>query len=116
MARATTAGALKLSAGVYPPPHSSTSYDNLVAQADALVDTEALPGVLSTTGTLEVALANRIGFNLVNWSVWGLAGGDLSGKPEPVVMTEGIKKEIKQLLMDPTEDGWTTLDMIDESV
>ena len=116
MVRATAAEILKLFGGVHPPPHDATSFGNLAAQIDTLMDTEALPGVLSTTGTLEVALANRIGFNLVNWSVWGLAGGDLSGKPEPVVMTEGIKKEIKQLLMDPTEDGWTTLDMIDESV
>ena len=116
MARATAAGALKLSAGVYPPPHSSTSYDNLVAQADALVDTEALPGVLSTTGTLEIALGDRVLYNLALHGIWALAGGDLSGKPEPVVMTNQIKAEIKQLLMDPTEDGWTTLDMIDESV
>ena len=116
MVRATAAEILKLFGGVHPPPHDATSFGNLAAQIDTLMDTEALPGVLSATGTNEVALANRIGFNLVNWSVWGLAGGDLSGKPEPVVMTEGIKKEIKQLLMDPTEDGWTTLDMIDESV
>lgn len=115
MTRATAAGMLKLFGGVYPPPHDATSFGNFVTQADALVDTEALPGVLSTSGTNEVALGDRVGANIVIWSLWGLAGGDLSGKPEPVIMTEGIKKEIKQLLMDPIADGWDTLDQIDES-
>ncbi len=116
MARATAAGALALFGGVYPPPHDATSFGNLVAQADALADTEALPGVLSTTGTNEIALGDRILYNLVINSLWGSAGGDLSGKPEPVVMTEGIKNEIRQLLMDPIADDWDTLDQIDESV
>ena len=114
MARATAAGALKLFGGKYPPPHDATSFGNLVAQADALVDTEALPGVLSTTGTNEIALGDRVLYNLVIHSLWALAGGDLSGKPEPVVMTNQIKDDIRQLLMDTTEDSFTTLDMIDE--
>ena len=116
MVRATAAEILKLFGGVYPPPHDATSFGNLAAQVDTLMDTAALPGVLSATGTNEVALANRVGANLVMWTLWGLAGGDLSGKPEPVVMTQGIMNEIRLLLQDPDEDGWTTLDMIDESV
>lgn len=116
MARATAAGALNLFGGVYPPPHDATSFGNLVAQADALLDTEALPGVLSTTGTNEVALGDRVLYNLVLNSVWALAGGDLSGKPEPVVMTNQIKLEIRQLLMDTTSDSFHALDMIDEDV
>ena len=116
MVRATSAEMLKLTAGVYIPPHDTTSYGNLAAQADAVMDTAALPGVLSTTGTNEVALANRVAINLVAWGGWLAAGGDLSGKQEPVVLTVSMRKEINQLLMDPSEDGWTTLDMIDESV
>jgi len=114
MVRATAAEMIKLTGGKYIPPNDSTSYGNYAAQADALVDTEALPGVLSTTGTNEVALTNRVAVNLALWGAWANAGGDLSGKPEPVVMTEQIKAEIRQLLMDTTEDGFTTLDMIDE--
>ena len=114
MARATAAGALKLFGGTYPPGHDATSFGDLVAAADALVDTEALPGVLSTTGTNEIALGDRVLYNLVLHSMWASAGGDLSGKPEPVVMTDQIKADIRQLLMDTTEDSFTTLDMIDE--
>ena len=114
MARATAAGALKLFNGVYPPGTDATSFGNLVAAADALVDTEALPGVLSTTGTNEIALGDRVLYNLVLHSMWASAGGDLTGKPEPTVMTQQIKDDIRQLLMDTTEDSFTTLDMIDE--
>lgn len=114
MARATAAGALKLFGGTYPPGHDVTSFGNFVVQADALVDTEALPGVLSTTGTNEIALGDRVLYNLVLHSMWASAGGELSGKQEPVVMTEQIKADIRQLLMDTTEDSFTTLDMIDE--
>ena len=114
MARATAAGALKLFGGTYPPGHDATSFGNFVVQADALLDTEALPGVLSTTGTNEVALGDRVLYNLVIHSMWASAGGDLSGKPEPVVMTTQIKADIKQLLMDTTSDSFVALDMIDE--
>ena len=114
MARATAAGALALFGGVYPPPHDATSFGGFVTQADALADTEALPGVLSTSGANEVALGDRILYNLVLNSMWSLAGGDLSGKPEPVVMTNQIKMDIRQLIMDTTKDSFHALDMIDE--
>ena len=116
MARATAAGALKLFGGVYPPPHDATSFGNLVAQADSLMDIEALPGVLSTTGTNEVALGDRVLYNLVINSVWAAAGGDLSGKPEPVVMTNQIKMDIRQLLMDTTSDSFVSLNMLNEDI
>jgi len=114
VARATAAGALKLFGGTYPPGHDATSFGNFVAQADSIMDIEALPGVLSTTGTNEIALGDRILYNLVLNSMWASAGGDLSGKPEPVVMTNQIKADIKQLLMDTTSDSFVALDMIDE--
>ena len=114
MARATAAGALVLFGGTHPPGDDAASFGALVAPADAIMDIEALPSVLSTTGTNEIALGDRVLYNLVIHSMWASAGGDLSGKPEPVVLTEGIKKEISLLLMDTTADGWTTLDMIDE--
>ena len=114
MARATAAGALVLFGGTHPPGHDAASFGALVAPADAIVDIEALPSALSTTGTNEVALGDRVLYNLVIHSMWASAGGDLSGKPEPVVLTEGMKKEISLLLMDNTADGWTTRDMIDK--
>jgi len=114
MARATAAGALVLFGGTYPPGHDATSFGNLVSVADTLVDTEALPGVLSTTGAGEVGVGIRVLYNLVLHAMWASAGGHLTGKPEPVVMTQQIKDDIRQLLMDTTEDSFTTLDMIDE--
>ena len=104
---------MKLFGGVYPPPHDATSFGNLVVQADALVDTEALPGVLSTTGTNEVALGDRVLYNLVIHSLWALAGGDLSGVPEPVVMTKAIKDSISQLLKGTTYAGVAVVDIIE---
>ena len=115
MARATAAGALELFGGVYPPPHDATSFGNLVDHADALVDTEALPGVLSTTGTNEVALGDRVLYNLVIHSMWASAGGDLTGTPEPVVMTKTIKDHIKQLLSGTTYAGVAVIDILDTS-
>ena len=113
MARATAAGALELFGGVYPPPHDATFFGNLVDHADALVDTEALPGVLSTTGTNEIALGDRVLYNLVIHSMWALAGGDLSGAPEPVVMTKEIKDSIKQLISGTTYAGVAVIDIIE---
>jgi len=113
MARATAAGALALFGGSYPPGHDPTSFGNLVAPADALVDTEALPGVLSTTGTNEVALGDRVLYHLVIHSLWATAGGDLTGTPEPVVMTQAIKDSIKQLLSGTTYAGVAVVDIIE---
>ena len=105
MARATAAGALILFGGSHPPGHDATSFGNFVVQADAIVDTEALPGVVSSTGTNEIALGDRVLYNLVIHSMWASAGGDLSGKPEPVVLTQAIKDSIRQLTTAGTTDG-----------
>jgi hypothetical protein len=112
--RASAAEMLKLFGGSYPPPHDATSFGNFAAQADAVLDTFALPAALSTTGTNEVALANRVAANLVLRALWASAGGVLSGKPEPVVLSNDMKDEVRQLLYDSTVDGFTTLDMLDE--
>jgi hypothetical protein len=114
MVRATAAEMLKLFGGKYPPPHDATSFADFAAQADAIIDTEALPGVLSATGANEKLLANRLAVNLVLFSMWASGGGDLSGNPKPEILTHEMKTHIQQLLMDTTQDGWTTLDMIDE--
>ena len=114
MARATAAGALKLFGGTYPPGHDATSFGNFVAHADGIVDVEALPAVISTTGANEILIGDIVLYNLVIHSMWGAGGGDLTGKPEPVVLTNVLKHMIKQLAMDPTADSFDTLNMIDE--
>lgn len=114
MVRATAAEILKLFGGSYPAGHDATSFGNFAAQADAILDTYALPATLSATGTNEVALANRVAANLVLHSLWAVAGGVLTGKPEPVILTRDMKEDITQLLYDSTVDGFTTLDMLDE--
>ncbi len=109
-ARATAAEMLKLTGSKYPPPHDATSYLTFAAQADSLIDTAALPAVLSTTGTAEVALANRVAVNLVLRSI------DYAAGKEPTVpeLTTQNKADITQLAMDTTNDGFVALDMIDE--
>ena len=113
MVRATAAEMLKLTVA-YLPGHDATSYANFATTADTKLDTAALPGSLSTTSANAVALANRVAVRLVIHSVWDAAGGPLSGTPEPVVMTEEILAELKQLTADTTFDGFATADMIDE--
>jgi len=105
MVRATAAEVLKLKGGVTTIyGWDSTAIGNLCAQADALIDTAALPGSLSTTGTNEVALANRAVLWLIEQSVAGL----------PLVLSDDLKEEIAQLAADTTFDGWATVNMIDE--
>ena len=105
MARATAVGALALFGGTYPPGHDATSFGGFVAPADAIVDIEALPGTLSTTGTNEIVIGDRILYNLVIHSMWASAGGDLTGKPEPVVLTQALKDDISQLTVAGTDEG-----------
>jgi hypothetical protein len=114
MVRATAAEMLKLFGGIHPAGHDATSFGDFADQADAILDTESLPATLSASGTNEVALANRIACRLVLHSLWMSAGGSLSKDIEPVVLTRQIKAELKQLLHSTTEDGFSTLDMIDE--
>jgi len=114
MVRATAAEMLKLFGGTYPPGHDATSFDNFAAQADSILDTEALPATLSTTGTNEVALANRIAVQLVIWSLWMSAGGPLSGQPEPPLFTKDMKVSLEQLLAGTTAE-WSTIDTLDEN-
>ncbi len=113
MVRATAAEMLKLTL-TYVPGHDATSYADFATTADSKIDTAALPGSLSTTGTNEVALANRVAVRLVIHSVWDAAVGPISGLPEPVVMTDEILAEIRQLAADTTFDGFATANMIDE--
>lgn len=113
-ARATAAEMLKLFGGAYPPGHDATSFLAFAAQADSEVDTWALPAVLSTSGTNEVALANRRAVFLVHKSIWLAAGGVMSGFPEPRDNASVLKEEIAQLAGGTTTDGWGTLDWIDE--
>ena len=114
MVRATAVEMVKMFGAVYPPGHTATTFGNFAAQADALLDTLALPAILSTTGTNEVALANRLACRLVMRSLWMSAGGPLSGQPEPVLLTPDIKESLEQLIAS-TDDEWSTIDMIDEA-
>jgi hypothetical protein len=113
MVRATAVEMVKAFGAVYPPGHTATTFGNFAAQADALMDTEALPDTLSTTGTEEVALANRIAVNLVIRALWLAAGGPLTGQPEPPYFTEDMKRQIQKLRA-ATGVEFDTLDMIDE--
>lgn len=114
MVRATAAEMLKLMGGTYPPGHDATSFGNFAAQTDALLDTMALPSTLSTTGTNEVAFANRKAVELVVRALWFSAGGTLSGSPEPPLWTAQDDVTLSLLLHDTTLDRFTSIDMIDE--
>lgn len=104
---------VKMFGGKYPPGHTATTFGNFATQADALLDTEALPDTLSTTGTNEVALANRLACNLVIRAMWMSAGGILTGLPEPSFFTDDMKRHMEQLLASTTSE-WQSIDMIDE--
>jgi len=117
MVRATAAEVLKLFGGVYPPGHDATSFGNYAAHTDAELDMMALPGALSTTGTNEVALANRECYLIILHSLWASAGGTLSGMPEPIsIYNPRYYKEVKsmvlKLLAGTTYGGTTTIDMV----
>lgn len=118
MVRATAAEMLKLSGGVYPPPHDATSYGNFAAQADAELDTMALPGTLSTTDTKAVALANREAMRFVIHSMWIAAGGPLSGAPEPLSLYNTtyyrhVEKQVKKIMAGTSYGPIAVVDMLD---
>ena len=118
MVRATAGEMLKLTAGVHPPPHDATSYGNFAAQVDAELDVMALPGTLSTTGTNEVALANREAVRLVLHSLWIAAGGTLSGAPEPLSLYNRgyynhVRQQVKKLQAGTTYGPVAVVDMLD---
>ena len=115
MVRATAAEMLKLFGGVHPAGHDATSFGNFAAQADSELDMMALPGTLSTTGTNEVALANREAYRLVLHSLWAAAGGVLSGTPEPVCLYnrsyyEHVASQVLKLIASTTYGSVHTID------
>ncbi len=117
MVRATEGEIKKLTGGKYLPGHDSTSYGNFAAQADSELDLMALPGNLSTTGTNEVALANRVARDMVLHSVWAQAGGALSRTPEPgnlnkAVYFEHIQKQVNRLIGSTTFGPVSVIDTI----
>lgn len=120
MVRATAVEMLKLCGGVHPPPHDATSFGNFAAQVDAELDMMALPGTLSTTGTNEVALANREGVKLVLHSLWIVAGGTKSGAPEPICIYSRsyynhVKRQVRKLQAGSTYGPVAVVDIIDTS-
>jgi len=115
MVRATAAEMVKLFGGVFPPGHDAATFGTFAAQADSILDTLALPATLSTTGTNEISLANRVAVHLVHKSMWFSAGGVLSGTPEPEWIPSEIIEQLRLLAADTDYDGFATADMIDES-
>jgi len=118
MVRATAAEILKLFGGIHPPGHDATSFGNFAAQVDAELDMMALPGTLSTTGTNEVALANREGYRFVLHSLWAAAGGVLSGAPEPLSLYNRqyynhVRKQVRRLIASTTYAGVAVIDILD---
>lgn len=122
MVRATAAEMVKLfglPAATYPPGHDATTFGNYAAQVDAELDMMALPATnLSTTGTKEVALANREAYRFVIHSFWANAGGPLSGQPEPMSLYNTsyynhVKRQVLKLIAGSTFGGTTTVDTID---
>lgn len=114
MARATAAEMVKLFGGTYPAGHDATTFVTFITQADSIIDTLALPAVLSTTGTNEIALANRIAVHLVHRSMWLQAGGVLSGVSEPPWVPEELRDMLNHLAASANYDGWAVLDGIPE--
>jgi hypothetical protein len=111
---------LKLTGGVYPPPHDATTYLNFAAHVDAELDIMALPGTLSTTDANAIALANREAVRLVIHSVWLAAGGTLSGAPEPLCLFNKayyrhVEQQVKKLQAGTSYGPVAIIDIIDTS-
>lgn len=120
MVRATDSEIVKLSGGAYIGGMDGTAYDNFAAQVDAELDTMALPATLSTTGTKEVALANREAYRFVLHAEWSAGGGAGRGIPEPMSLYNRthynlVHQQVKKLVAASTYGGITTIDLIDES-
>lgn len=118
MVRATAAEMLKLSGGAYVSGQDATSYGNFAAQADAELDTMALPGTLSTTDSKAIALANREAYRFMLHAVWSSAGGVLSGFPEPMCLYhkayyEHVQKQVKKLMASTDYGSISTIDLIE---
>ncbi len=117
MVRATEGEIKKLTGGKYLPGHDATSYGDFAAQTDAELDLMALPGILSTTGTNEVALANRTARDMVLHSVWAQAGGVLSRMPEPGNLNkpsyyDHIQLQVNRLLGGTTRGPVSAVDTV----
>ncbi len=117
MVRATEGEMKKLTGGKYLPGHDATSYGNFADQTDSELDLMALPGLLSTTGTNEVALANRTAVDMVLHSVWAQAGGVLSRVPEPGNLNkpsyyDHVQKQVTRLLGGTTHGPVAAVDTV----
>ncbi|MHA2243077.1 MAG: hypothetical protein ACXACE_15865 [Candidatus Thorarchaeota archaeon] len=105
MVRATTVAMLKLWLGTYPAGIDATSAGNVIAQASAWLDSYTYPTKLSSTDAGAILAENMLACNMCMHGLWYHAGGEMTGKPEPVVLTPQLKEFIDRLLIDTTWDG-----------
>ena len=114
MVRATAAQMLVLFGGTYPPGHDATTFGNIATHTDAWINAYCLPSTLSTTDASALGVANMIAVHFVNHALYLSAGGVLSGESDPHLIPHDITDLLDKLLMDTTNDGFVSLDMIDE--
>ena len=108
MVRATAAEIKKLFLGSWPPGASDTNVGEILAGVDYKLDgyvKKHYEVSLSTTDTDVVHIANLLGTRVILRAIWGLAGGELSERPEPALFTEEIKMLIEAVISDTSKDG-----------
>ena len=97
MVRATAAEMLKITK-TYLPGHDATSYGDAATQTDALIDAHTYPDTIAATGTKEAVVANLAAVELLHWGLWISAGGNLSGQPEPPLLSERVTDLLDNLV------------------
>lgn len=115
MTRATAAEVLKLYGGTYPVGLNATNIGNLLDPADYVLDAfvkKYYEASLSTTGTAEVHIANKVAVQLGLRAVWMQRFPDTT-QPIPPIFTEEIKALIEALVAETTDGPSTTVDTID---
>lgn len=94
MVRATAARVLVRLGGSYPAGYAEAAITNLCTQADYLIDGYTHPDTLSTSDNECIEIAVDVVLNMMAEASWIQAGGYLSGKPKPTVLTDEVKSRI----------------------
>jgi len=92
--RATAARVLVRLGGSYPAGFAEAAVTSLCTQADYLIDGYTHPDVLSTTDNECIEIAVDVVVQMMAEASWIQAGGYLTGKPKPTVLTDELKGRI----------------------
>ena len=112
MARATLVRVQAACFGDLPPGISDASIPDVADRVDYKIDSITYPNKISETSDLAIEIAVDMVLLEIDKILWLQAGGELSGKPRPVMMPQSILLRIANLNEDSDND-FGTGDMIE---